>query len=385
MRSALPSAELAGKRVFIRADLNVPLIKGILVDDFRLRAVQPTLDLLIRKGARIILATHIGRPEAYTKELSTENLIPWFTEHGYTVTFAKTLSEAQTLSDTVAPGTILLLENLRFFKEEHNGSGEDQGAYAQKLRALADYYVNDAWALIHEDDVSITLLPELFTHKTIGLLIEKEMTELDKLRNPQRPYVMFLGGAKLSKLSFIEQALGMADTVIVLPALSFTFLKAQGVAVGDSLVDDSSLDLARKILSMAKERKVELVLPLDYLIGNKDLTGPVLISEAIPQGKIGISVGPASLERYTQIITNAKTIFYNGAMGFFERPETLEPLKKLLQSIAETNTYSVVGGGESVAAVNLFHIEGISFCSSGGGATTYYLIHGTAPGLRSIS
>ncbi len=379
MISALPTTDLSDKRVFLRADLNVPLIDGVIVDDYRLRALQPTLDLLINKQAKIILATHIGRPTNASKELSTQYLLDWFAEHEYSVTWAATLEEAQ---QKIAPGTIVLLENLRFFPEECR-TDEEQLLYAEKLRSLADYYVNDAWALLHKQDVSITLLPSLFKEKTIGLLIEKELKELKKLRTPERPYVMILGGAKLSKISFIEHALTVADTIIVLPALAFTFLKAQGIPVGDSLVDDSLLEQARKILHSAKNSSVELVLPVDYLLGNMDLTGPLTVLEEIPDGKIGIAVGPASLERYSGIIKNAKMVFYNGAMGFFERPETLEPLRELLHSVAQANTYSVVGGGESVAAVNLFHLEqGISFCSTGGGATLYYLSYGALPGLE---
>ena len=394
MISALRTAKLTNKRVFLRADLNVPLIDGVIVNDFRLRALQPTLDLLINKHAKIILATHIGRPNGVkpnfvrsnevrsnkvSKKLTTEYLLDWFAEHEYSITWAATLEEAQ---EDIPPGTIVLLENLRFYSEEQNGTPEEQLRYAEQLRSLAEYYVNDAWALLHKNDVSITLLPTLFTEKTIGLLIEKELKELTQLRNPERPYVMILGGAKLSKLSFIEQAMNLADTIIVLPALAFTLLKAQGIPVGDSLVDDNLLGQARKLLQKAKELSVELVLPLDYLVGNKDLTGPLDVVQEIPEGKMGISVGSRSLEKYAEIISKAKMVFYNGAMGLFERPETIQPLEKLLQSIARTKTYSIVGGGESVAAVYLFHLEqDISFCSTGGGATLYYVTHGTLPGL----
>ncbi len=384
MTSALRTVDLANKKVFLRADLNVPLIDGTIVDDFRLTALMPTLDLLVNKQAKIILGTHIGRPEGVQRELSTNHLMEWFIDHEYVIAFASTLKHAQELNDVMGPGSIILLENLRFHKEEgaRLAYGEDQYAFAKKLKTLAEYYVNDAWALLHRKDASITLLPELFEHKTIGLLVEKELSELNRLRDPKRPYVMILGGAKLTKLYFVEEALKMADTIIVLPALAFTFLKAQGIPVGDSLVDDKLVHRAKDILKKAKEHSVELVLPVDYLVGNKDLTGELIVLDEIPDGKIGIAVGPKSLQRYDEIIKNAKTIFYNGAMGFFERPETLEPLKKLLQSIAQTNAYSVVGGGESVAAVNLFTLsEGISFCSTGGGSTLYYLTHGTLPGL----
>ena len=196
---------------------------------------------------------------------------------------------------------------------------------------------------------------------------------------------MLMGGAKIKqKLPYIEQAIdtGIADTIIVLPALAFTLLHAQGIAVGDSLVEESLLGTAKRILNKASEKGVTLVLPKDFMIGNEDLTGPLEITTVIPPGKIGIALGPQSLKEADRYIQSAKTIFLNGAMGFFERPETLEPLKKLLHCIAQSNTRSVVGGGETVAAVKLFKVDqNISFCSTGGGATVYYLIHGSLPGL----
>ncbi len=382
MISLLHTAHLSNKKVFLRADLNVPLSDGHILDDYRLKCLQPTLDLLIKDQAKIILATHIGRPTGYTKELSTRHLLTWFTHHGYRVTFAASLQDAEHLSHDMAPGTILLLENLRFCAEERAGSPHDQQIYAEHLRSLAEYYVNDAWAVLHEKDVSVTLLPQLFTHKTIGLLVEQEIAHLSKLLTPRRPYVMFLGGGKLSKISFIKHALTIADTVVVLPGLAFTFLKAQGIVIGDSLVDETLLSEAEDILAYAKDNAYNLIMPQDFLVGSVDLKGPLSVSSTLRSGQMGISVGPRSLEQYIALINNSQTVFYNGAMGFFERPETLEPLKKLLQAIAQANTYSVVGGGESVAAVHLFALSGISFCSSGGGATLRYLTYGTLPDLR---
>ncbi len=380
MRSALPTADLSGKSVFLRADLNVPLIGGKIISEFRLEALRPTLDLLIQQKARIVLATHIGRPQGHEERFSTKHLLSWLSTNRYTVHWAPDLSEAQNIISSCAPGTIVLLENLRFFPEETSATDLE---YAKSLRKLADYYVNDAWAVLHKDDISITQLPKLYTkeNKTIGLLVEREIEELDSLREPERPFVMIMGGAKIKqKLPYIEQALTQADTIIVLPALAFTFMKAQGLPVGESLVDESLIPLAQKILSQAKPG--QLILPEDYMVGNKDLAGPLEIVTAIPSGKIGIALGPKSLKTCEEYIRSSKSLFLNGTMGFFERPETMEPIRKLLQSIARTNTLSVVGGGESVAAVNLFELEqDISFCSTGGGATLYYLINGSLPAL----
>ncbi len=387
MRSALPTAQLTNKRVFLRADLNVALENRKILSDYRLEALRPTLDLLINKKARIILATHIGRPQGHDEALSTKHLVSWLLDHGYQVQWAPTLSEAQNCIDSIEPGTILLLENLRFSPGETSQSQ----SYAEQLKSLAEYYVQDAWGVLHKGDTSLTLLPQLYSrgNKTIGLLVEREIEELDTLRNQisEGPFVLLMGGAKIKqKLPYIKDALTIADTIIVLPALAFTFLKAKGIEVGDSLVEESLLGTAKDIMRQAEEKGVKLVLPVDYMVGNKDLTGPLTYEKEIKPGKIGIALGPESLKESYRIITSAKSIFLNGAMGFLERPETLEPLKKLLQSIAQSNTLCVVGGGESVAAVNLFHLEqDISFCSTGGGSSVYYLIHGTLPTLHFLS
>ena len=385
MKSSLPDSTLSGKRVFLRADLNILTLNGKLVSDFRLQALRPTLSFLVKREARIILATHRGRPTSEDPELSTRHLVPWFEKNGYSILWVPTLEAAHEAVKDLKPGTILLLENLRFRHEERAPESADAQAYAQYLKSLGDYYVNDAWAALHKNDVSLTLLPRLYPphEKTIGFLIERELQYLKPLLKPDRPYVMMLGGAKLSKkIPLIEKALEVADAVIVLPALSFTFLKAQGISVGESLVDDALLDHAQYISEKAKSKGVSLVLPEDFVSGAPDLRGPLSTSREIPPGTKGITVGPQSLERYEKIISSVRTIFFNGAMGFFERPETLDPLKKLLQCIAQSNTYSVVGGGESTAAVSLFNLsKDISFCSTGGGATVTYITGGTLPGL----
>ena len=364
MKSALLN-HLTNRKVFLRADLNVLIIEDKLVDDYRLEAIRPTLDLLIHKKASIILATHIGRPRGYEERLSTKNLRGWFRDNGYTISWVPTLIDAQKEVTTLKPGTILLLENLRFFPGEKQRSS----TFAQDLRQLADYYVNDAWGDLENEDTSITLLPKLYVpeDKTIGLLVEHELEALEKVRNPRRPFVMIMGGAKIKeKLPVVAQALDLADTVIVLPPLAFTFLKAQGKEVGDSLIDTELLPMAESILTKAAHRKGKLVLPIDYLVGTKDLSGPLTICDHIQPGQFGIALGPESLKQCDTLIKSAGTIFFNGPMGFFDHPDTLEPLRKLLQSIAQANTISVVGGGESVAAVKLFGLEqSFTFCSTG--------------------
>jgi phosphoglycerate kinase len=382
MISALPQATLSGKKVFLRADLNVPLLEGTVVDTFRLEALQPTLDLLYAKQSCTIIGTHLGRPHGFEEPLSTKHLVPWFLSKGYSITWAPTLADARKAHK---PGTFVLLENVRFFKGE---KGRDP-LFAQELHELASYYVNDAWGVLEQEDTSITLLPALYKpdEKTIGLCVEKELSALARLRHPQRPFLMILGGAKLNeKLPEVERALDHADIVYLLPPLVNTFMKAQGIEVGDSLVDDTLIPLAQTILTKSLHSRAKLIIPSDFLIGNKDLTGSLQVSSASAQGQISIALGPHSLEQCIHEVQSAASIFFNGPMGFFERPDTLEPLYKLLQAIAQSNTISVVGGGESIAAVKLFGLEKeFTFCSTGGGTTLHYILTGSLPGLHFLS
>lgn len=387
MQSQLPFMFVQNERVFVRADLNVPLKNGIIEDDFRLKAAQPTLDLLLAEGARIVIGTHIGRPTGYDKHLSTTHLIPWFRDHSYTAFFASTLEEAYIYSQRLKPGELLIVENLRFSEHEKQPSY----VFATQLARLADYYINDAFGLLHRNDTSITLLPQLYPKekKTIGLLVEKELSVLEHLRtNARRPFLIFLGGGKVKdKLPLIEQILPFVDTVVVGPALSFTFLKAQGHSIGRSLVEDSLISTAHAIYKKAKELQVKLLLPHDYLIALNTIRGPVEIvpADAIPERGIGLTVGPKTLELYEKEVLQAGTIVLNGSMGIEEQPQSLESMYILLRTIAQSTAYSMIGGGESVAAVYHYGLElDISFCSSGGGSTLAYLSHRELPGLLAM-
>ena len=249
IHSHLHTAELSDLRVFLRADLNVPLYEGHIQNDFRLKALRPTLDLLLKKKARVILATHIGRPQGFDKKLSTQVLVKWFENHNYPIAWVASLEQAHLQSEHLAPQTILLLENMRFYKGEQSQNQQERAAFAEQLKKLGDYYVNDAFALLHRDDTSITLLPQLYTkkHKTIGLLVERELDTLsDLFAKPKRPFMIIIGGGKVKdKLPFIEQLLDKVDIIMILPALVFTFLKAMGQEVGLSLVDTELLEQSR--------------------------------------------------------------------------------------------------------------------------------------------
>jgi phosphoglycerate kinase len=387
MLSHIPFWLIDNTCVFVRTDFNIPLEGGIISNDFRLQAAQPTIDLLFAKEARIIIGTHIDRPHGYTKELSTEQLVPWFQEREYSIEFAPTLLEAQRKLLYLQPGHILLLENLRFFE----GEKQKNTHLAHQLAALAPYYVNDAFALAHRSDTSVTVLPHMYpkTHKTIGLLIERELAALHRLKvNPERPFLAFIGGGKIKdKLPYLEHLLSYVDSLALCPGMVFTFLKAQGFEVGKSLVEDTLLDKARHIIDLAHQKGVKLLFPLDYYVSIGSLQGPLVLvpQEAIPTDGIGMTVGPKTLEVYNKEIAQAGTLFLNGAMGLEERPETLESFSILLQTIAQSPAYSVIGGGESVAAVYYYDLtQDINFCSTGGGATLAYLSHTQLPGLAAL-
>lgn len=386
---------LNNKKVFLRVDLNVKVINKKITDDFKLNSILPTLDLLLEKKAVIILAAHLGRPKDEESDLSTEVFIDWFKNKNYKITFAKNLEIAHNLVNIAESGEIILLENLRFFKAETEPDIE----FAQILKSLAEFYVNDAFGVLHRNNTSVTLLPMLYQEnkKSIGLLIEKELKHLSKLRdNPERPFLLILGGAKIkTKLPVLENLANKIDILFLCPAIVFTFLKAQNISVGNSLVDDSQLTEAKKILDKYKELKIGVVEPADFLVSHSpeqqqnklNLESELFYtqSQEIPSGDFGISFGPKTLEIFKEKIKKAKTIFLNGPSGFFEEPETLDNFKDLLQAIAQSNAYSTVGGGESVAAVNYFGLsKSINFLSTGGGATLEYLSGKDLIGLKYI-
>ena len=349
--------ELANKKVLVRIDGNVPLTNGVIDNAFRLHAVLPTLQFLQERGAQITIITHLGRPKNYEPELSTKPLQQWF--------------DATQLKVTV-------LENLRFDPREQ----EPNKLYAQELADDFDYFVQDAWGVLHRHDTSVTLLPACFApeKRSFGFLVEKELKQLKTVKNnPAQPYLVFLGGGKGdTKLEMLEKLVHTKKptTIIVLPALCFTFFKALGKPVGASLVDEQFVPRVQELLQKAQEAKIELLFPIDvtYLEG---WHGPLKICdiEKLPTQGIGMGIGPKSLEFFKTKISSAKTIFFNGAMGITDRPETLESTDRLLEIIAEAkNAYRVIGGGNSVAEVEKLRLlDQVNFCSTGGGSTLAYI------------
>lgn len=384
IKSHLNEFNVANKRVFLRSDLNVPMSNGAITNDYRLKQILPTIDLIQKKGGKVILATHIGRPKNHEQNLSTKNLLSWFTERHYSIEFAENLEEAAQKS-LQQNGTILLLENLRFWP----GEKSDDKQFAQQLANLGDYYVNDAFATLHRHDTSITLVPQLFAPKkrTIGLLIERELHELQYLlTTPEKPFMVIIGGGKVStKLPLIKNLFDKINIILLCPAIVFTFLKALGKDVGLSLVDNDALEDSKKILSEAQQRNVRVLFPIDYRIALNTFAGELVYVDAenFPHNGIGISTGPKTRALWTQEIMAAKTLFLNSAMGLTDRPETWHDLYELLKIVAQSSAFTVIGGGDSVAAAQQCGIDtSIDFLSTGGGATLAYLSGEQLPGLQ---
>jgi phosphoglycerate kinase len=384
--SALAHYNLENERVILRADLNVPINQSGIADDYRLQAILPTMDLILKKGGSITLLTHIGRPKNQESSLSTKILLPWFKQRNYEITWAKDILHAQNLIKP-ASNRIVLLENLRFFPGEKNHDKH----FAQSLSLLGEYFVNDAFGALHREDSSITLLPEFFIpeHRTIGLLVEKELKMLSRLvQKPRKPFVLVLGGGKVrDKLPVIANLLDHAQSILLCPAIVNTFIKAQGYETGKSLIDESALDLCRDIIEKAKKKNVQIYFPQDYLIVRESLEGSLetVVAEQVPHNGIIISLGDKTIKLYGDIIHNAGTIFFNAAMGFVKIENSLQATQALLRAVAKSEAFSVVGGGDSVAAAQKAGIcDSIDFLSTGGGATLAYLSGAPLPGLFAL-
>jgi len=375
LRSALPEWQIANKIVIVRADLNVPLKDGIILDDQKCKATQPTLDLILQKKAKIILLTHIGRPKNNEPSLSTKHLVPWFNNQGYATTHTSHVNE---IASALLQSSIVLFENVRFFDKQDT-------QLAIQLAQCGHYYVLDAFGSVHRDDFSLTTLAQQYTSdkRTIGLLVEKELQGLKKLViNPEHPFVAILGGGKAAdKLPLMEQCAQYVDSILLCPTLSNAIAKAQGLPIGASIVDDAIQENIKKFL--AQPKKATLYVPKDYLVA-PSLDNLSLKTCAAPdvQSNVIITIGPKSVTEYVSVINNAKTIFFNGLPGFLDRPDTLISAKALMQAMANSSAYTVIGGGDSIAAANQFGLaHKIGFLSTGGGATLALLADQPLPAL----
>lgn len=381
--STLPQWDLKDQTVLVRIDGDVPVKNGAILDDSRLFDCLPTLQMIKSKGGKIVLLTHMGRPVGYQPELSTKQLLPWFAAHGFTILFAPTPKDAQNILNTTH-SDIILLENLRLDSREQHATQ----LFAQELAKLGAYYVNESFATSHRADCSMTLLPEQFDeqHRTLGLHCAQEVTALQNYFNePQRPYLAILGGGKVAdKLPIIQGLLVRADHILLCPALVFTFLKAQGISIGDSLVADEVLENAQQILQhpLAQEK---LIFPVDYQVAQGSINGELSVVDAheIAPRMVGIAIGPQSVALYSEYIRNAKTIFFNGPMGFIDKPATLQATCQLLTAMSQSNAHTVIGGGDSAACAQSCNVTNdITYISSGGGAALAFVSGNSLPGLR---
>ncbi|MFH8622317.1 phosphoglycerate kinase [Streptomyces vietnamensis] len=388
-----------GKRVFVRADLNVPLDGTTITDDGRIRAVVPTVKALADAGARVVVASHLGRPKgapdpAFSLAPAAARLGELL---GADVAFATdTVGESATATVAgLGDGRVAVIENLRFNAGETSKDDAERGAFADQLAALADLYVGDGFGAVHRKHASVFDLPARLPHYA-GHLIATEVGVLKKLtEDVQRPYAVVLGGSKVSdKLGVIDHLLEKADRILVGGGMVFTFLKAQGHEVGSSLLQEDQIPVVQEYLKRAEASGVEFVLPVDVVVApafpdmkTKAPTHPETVAaDAMPAGQMGLDIGPATSELYASKLADAATVFWNGPMGVFEHPDYAEGTRAVAQALVDSPAFTVVGGGDSAAAVRTLGFDENAFghISTGGGASLEYLEGKTLPGLAAL-
>jgi phosphoglycerate kinase len=387
--------DLAGKRVFIRVDFNVPLDGSRVTDDTRIRETLPTLKLAAEKGARIVVASHLGRPKG--KVDPKYSLAPVAAKLGELlgkpVAFAADCvgAEAEAKSKALKNGEVLLLENVRYHAEEEKNDAE----FAKQLSQLCDgLFVCDAFGSAHRAHASVVGITKYVQKAAAGLLMEKELKYLGgAVSNPERPFVSILGGAKVSdKIEVVQNLMKLADAMLIGGAMAYTFLKSQGLPVGKSLVENDKLDLARDLLEEAKKRNFQLLLPVDHVLAESpDATAAVKTTDIkdTPENLMGLDVGPKTIAEFSKEISKAKTIVWNGPLGMFEKPAFAQGTLAMARAVAAataSGAISIVGGGDSVAAVEQSGVASqISHISTGGGASLEFLAGEKLPGVEALS
>jgi phosphoglycerate kinase len=390
----LSTIDVAGKRVFLRCDLNVPLKEGVIKDDGRIKASLPTIQALLEKGASLVIAAHLGRPKGEAKpELSLAPVAKRLSELlGREVKFTGQVTgpAVTAAAQSLHAGEILLLENIRFSAAETSKEESERATFAQELSQLADIYVGDGFGAVHRKHASVFDLPQLLPHAA-GKLVAAEVEVLKKLtQNPERPYGVVLGGAKVSdKLGVIENLLGKVDVLAIGGGMVFTFLKAQGKEIGTSLVEAEMLDVVTGLIATAKKNGVKLLLPTDIVVAptfSADATPTLVSADAIPADQMGLDIGPVSAAAFAAEILKCKTLFWNGPMGVFEFPNFAAGTRVVAQALTEVSGISVVGGGDSAAAVRAlgFADSQFGYISTGGGASLEYLEGKELPGLTAL-
>jgi len=388
--------DFSGKKALVRVDFNVPQDENLKVtDNTRITAVKPTIEKILSDGGSVILMTHLGRPKGEKNDkYSLKHILPEIEKIlGKSVKFAEDCigEEAVKLASELKSGEILLLENLRFYNEEEKGDK----AFAEKLAKLGDAYVNDAFGTAHRAHASTAVIAEFFPQtKFFGLLMAKELEAIDKvLHSGEKPITAILGGSKVStKITIIENILPVVDNLIIGGGMAFTFIKAQGGNVGNSLVEDDKLDLALEILEKAKNQNVKVYIPVDVIAAkefNNDAERKEVAANEIPDGWMGLDVGSESQKINNDVIMSSKTILWNGPVGVFEMPNFAKGTIAVGEFVAEATAkgaFSLVGGGDSVAAVKQFGFENkVSYVSTGGGAMLESLEGKILPGIKAIN
>ena len=394
--TALSNLAVSGKRVFLRCDLNVPLKEGVITDDGRIRASLPTIKALLDGGASLVIAAHLGRPKGEAKpELSLAPIAKRLGELlGKEVKFesvATVVNEDVTAkAKALKSGEVLLLENIRYAAAETSKDEAERAEFAKQLAGLAELYVGDGFGAVHRKHASVFDLPKLLPNAA-GLLVAAEVEVLKKLtESPERPYGVVLGGAKVSdKLAVIENLLGKVNVIAIGGGMLFTFLKAQGKEIGKSLCEDEMLDTVKGLLETAEKNGVKLLLPTDIVVApefSADATPTLVSADAIPADQLGLDIGPDSAKAFAEAIAGCKTVFWNGPMGVFEFANFANGTKVVAEALTKVSGISVVGGGDSAAAVRKlgFADDQFGYISTGGGASLEYLEGKELPGLKAL-
>ncbi len=391
-KKTIEEIEVKGRRVLVRVDFNVPLDGARVVDDSRIRAALPTIELLRKQGAKVILASHLGRPKGQRlSEFSLKPVAARLAELLDTdVRFMDSTvgDDVPESAEALEDGQIMLLENLRF----NEGESANDPFFAKKLAGLAEVFVNDAFGVAHRAHASTVGVTE-YLPSVAGLLLEKEVSVIEQfLESPKRPFIACLGGNKISdKIKVIDRFLDIVDGIIVGGGMCFTFFKAKGYDIGSSIVELDQLDAVRAMTEKAQRNKVNLYLPTDIIAAteiSKSADYKLVAADSIPDGWLGLDIGPETIDIFSQVLVSAKTVFWNGPMGVFEIPQFAQGTKAVAQAVSEATGYgslAIVGGGDSLAALKMFNLEdNVSFASTGGGASLK-ILEGTAlPGVEAL-
>ena len=390
-KQTLESIDFTGKRAFVRVDFNVPLKDGVITDDTRIRAALPTIQAILAGGGSVILGSHLGRPKGQVvEELRMTPVALHLQALLGSQTIVKAVQEVQgeeaisTAAD-LAPGEVMLLENLRF----EEGETKNDSALAQNLADLADVFVQDAFGTCHRAHASTAGVPSLLKPAVAGKLLQKEIEAFDMaFGQPKRPVVAVVGGAKVSdKIVVLESLLDKVDCVLVGGGMAYTFLGADGIGIGGSLCEEDKFDVARSVVAKAKEKGVELLLPVDHLVADAFAAdaNTQIVEGALPDGWMGLDIGPKTVELYSQKLRDAATVVWNGPMGVFELEAFSHGTSAIAKVLAETDNLSVVGGGDSVAAIKKNKVESrITHISTGGGAFLEMLEGKELPGIAAL-